>query len=67
MWNRNNFGNNFAQKKNGMYEETIKNLEKSKEILNQRLANKTISDAEYMQKVKELDAQIRKYKQVIGG
>ena len=67
MWNRNNFGNNFAQKKNGMYEETIKNLEKSKEILNQRLANRTISDAEYMQKVKELDAQIRKYKQVIGG
>ena len=67
MWNRNNFGNNFAQKKNGMYEETIKNLEKSKEILNQRLANRTISDAEYMQKVKELDAQIKKYKQVIGG
>ena len=67
MWNRNNFGNTFVQKKNGMYEETIKSLEKSKEILNQRLANRTISDAEYMQKIKELDAQIKKYKQVIGG
>ena len=53
-------------KKNGMYEETIKNLEKAKEILNQRLANKTVSDSEYTQKVKELDAQIQKYKTMMG-
>ena len=65
MWNN----NVFAQKRdgmNGMYEETIKNLEKTKEILNQRLANHTITDAEYMQKIKELNTQIERYKSKIG-
>ena len=63
--NVNNFGNMFNQKRSGMYEETVKNLEKSKEILNQRLANKTITDAEYMKKIKELNSQIEKYKSML--
>jgi uncharacterized membrane protein len=53
-------------KKNGMYEETIKNLERAKQILDERLANKTVSDSEYVQKTKELDAQIQKYKAMMG-
>lgn len=53
-------------KRNGMYEETIKNLEKAKELLDLRLANKQISDSEYIKKIKEIDAQIQKYKAVIG-
>jgi uncharacterized membrane protein len=53
-------------KRNGMYEETIKNLEKAKELLNLRLANKQISDSEYIKKTKEIDVQIQKYKAVIG-
>ena len=61
MWNN----NVFKQKQDGMYESTVKSLEKAKEILNQRLANKTITDDEYMKKVKELDAQIQKYKTMI--
>jgi len=66
MWNN----NVFAQRKDGatsMYQETIKGLEKTKELLNQRLANKTISDAEYMKKVKELNAKIEQYKSKLGG
>ena len=61
MWNN----NVFKQKQDGMYESTVKSLEKAKEILNQRLANRTITDDEYMKKVKELDAQIQKYKTMI--
>ena len=53
-------------KRNGMYEETIKNLEKAKELLDLRLMNKQISDSEYIKKTKEIDAQIQKYKAVIG-
>ena len=53
-------------KKNGMYEETIKNLEKAKQILDDRLAKGTVSDSEYAQKMKELDAQIQKYKTMMG-
>ena len=53
-------------KRNGMYEETIKNLQKAKELLDLRLMNKQISDSEYIKKTKEIDAQIQKYKAVIG-
>ena len=52
--------------RSGMYKETIKNLEKAKEILEQRLASKQISDSEYIKKSKEIDAQIDKYKSMIG-
>jgi len=61
IWN-----NDINAKRNGMYEETIKNLEKSKDILNDRLNNKTISNDEYVKKIKDLDAQIQKYKSMIG-
>lgn len=57
---------NVNAKKNGMYEETIKNLEKAKQILDQRLANKTVTDSEYARKAKELDEQIQKYKAMMG-
>lgn len=58
--------NSANTQKNGMYEETIKNLEKAKQILDQRLANKTVTDSEYAQKTKELEAQIQKYKAMMG-
>ena len=53
-------------KKNGMYEETIKNLEKAKQILDDRLAKGTVSDSKYATKMKELDAQIQKYRAMMG-
>lgn len=53
-------------KKNGMYEDAIKNLEKAKQILDDRLSKGTVSDSEYATKMKELDAQIQKYKSMMG-
>ena len=50
----------------GMYKETIRNLEKAKELLEQRNANKQISDSEYIKKSKEIDTQIEKYRNMIG-
>ena len=62
IWNTNNT-NDY---RTGMYKETVKNLEKAKELLDQRYANKQISDSEYIKKSKEIDAQIAKYKNMIG-
>ncbi len=45
------------------YESTIKNLEKAKELLDERLAKKQISEEEYIKKTKEINAQIEVYKQ----
>ncbi len=56
------WGNDVNNRMNSLYEETVKNLEKAKEILNKRLANKEISDSEYIKKVKEIDEKIKKYK-----
>jgi len=61
LWNT-----DLNSQRSGMYKETIKNLEKAKEILEQRLASKQISDSEYVKKSKEIDAQIEKYKSMIG-
>ena len=36
--------------------------EEAKEILDKRLANKEISDSEYIKRVKEIDEKIKKYK-----
>ena len=58
--------NDFNSQRNATYEATITNLEKAKDILNEKLEKKLISNEEYIKKVKEIEAQIAKYKQVIG-
>ena len=60
------FNTNLNDQRNGMYKETIKNLEKAKELLDQRFANKQISDSEYAKRIKEIESQIEKYKNMIG-
>ena len=58
--------NNINSQKAGMYKETIRNLEKAKELLDQRYAMKQISDSDYVKKSKEINAQIEKYKSMSG-
>lgn len=60
------FNTDLNAKRNATYQESIKNLEKAKEILDQRLQKKEISHDEYLKKAYELDTQIQKYKQIIG-
>jgi uncharacterized membrane protein len=60
------FNTDLNAKRNANYEYTIKNLEKAKELLNDRFAKKQISNEDYIRKAKEIDEQIKKYKQVIG-
>lgn len=50
--------------RNASYESTIRNLEKAKEILDDRYAKKQINDAEYISKSKEIVSQIEKYKKM---
>ena len=61
IWNT-----NLNDYKKGMYNDTIKNLEKAKELLDQRYANKQISDSEYVKRSKEIEAQIQKYQAMAG-
>ncbi len=51
--------------RNANYESTIKNLEKAKELLDERFAKKQISDSEYIRKSKEINAQIENYRKII--
>lgn len=60
------FNTDLNAKRNATYESTITNLEKAKELLNQRHERKEINDDDYIKKMKEIDEQIKKYKQVIG-
>ena len=62
IWDPNNINNQKA----GMYKETIRNLEKAKEILDQRYAMKQVSEAEYLKRSKEINAQIEKYRNLSG-
>ena len=62
IWDTNSINNQKA----GMYKETVRNLEKAKELLDQRFAMKQISDSEYIKKSKEINAQIEKYKSMSG-
>ncbi len=62
IWDTNSINN----QKTGMYKETVRNLEKAKELLDQRYAMKQISDSEYIKKSKEINAQIEKYKSMSG-
>lgn len=48
------------------YEATIKNLEKAKELLDQRFAKKEISNEDYIRKAKDIEKEIAKYKSMIG-
>ena len=59
------FKNDFNTIKNNNYESTINNLEKAKELLDERYAKKQISDSEYIKKSKEIVAQIEKYRNMI--
>ncbi len=60
------FNTDINAKRNATYEATIKNLEKAKELLEKRHFNKEISDSEFIKRSKEINEQIKKYKQVIG-
>lgn len=60
------FNTDINAQRNANYEASIKNLEKAKELLDKRFYNKEISNDEYIKKAKEIDAQIKKYKQVVG-
>ena len=57
--------NDFNSMRNANYESTIVNLEKAKELLDERYAKKQISDSEYIRKSKEINAQIENYKKLI--
>ena len=59
------FTTDLNAKRNSNYESTIKNLEKAKEILDERYSKKQISDSEYVSKSKEINAQIEKYRNMI--
>ena len=60
------FKNDFNSRRIANYEAAIKNLEKAKELLEKRYINKEISDSEYIKRCKEINEQIKKYKQVLG-
>lgn len=51
--------------RNSNYESTINNLEKAKELLDERHAKKQISDSDYVRKSKEIVTQIENYKRMI--
>ena len=57
--------NNFNAMQNNNYETTIKNLEKAKELLDERYYKKQISDSEYIRKSKEINSQIEHYRKMI--
>ena len=56
------FNTNINTLRNNSYESTVKNLEKAKEVLDERYAKKQISDEDYAKKSKEIVSQIEKYK-----
>jgi uncharacterized membrane protein len=59
------FKNDFNSMRNSNYESAISNLEKAKELLDERHAKKLISDDEYVKKSKEIVAQIENYRKMI--
>ena len=59
------FNTDLNAQRNNVYENTIKNLEKAKELLDERHSKKQISDNDYFRKSKEIDDQIEKYKSYI--
>ena len=59
------FRNDLNSMRNSNYESTIANLEKAKELLDERYAKKQISDSEYVRKSKEIVTQIENYRKMI--
>ena len=59
------FKNDFNSMRNSNYEATINNLEKAKQLLDERYEKKQISDSEYIKKSKEIVDQIEKYRKMI--
>ena len=56
------FSTDLNAKRNANIEITIKNLEKAKEILDDRFNKKQISNEDYIIKSKQIDNEIEKYK-----
>ncbi len=59
------FNNDFNSMRKASYESTIRNLEKAKEILEERHDKGQMSDNDYIKKSQEIDAEIEKYKGMI--
>ena len=59
------FNTDLNAQRNATYESTIKNLEKAKEILDERFAKKQISNEEYIKKSKEINSKIESYKNIV--
>ncbi len=60
------FNTNLNAQRNATYEATLKNLEKAKDLLNQRFENKQISNDEYIKKSKEIEQQIQNVQKMMG-
>lgn len=58
------FTNNLNAQRMSNYESAIANLEKAKELLDERYAKKQISDSDYIKKSKEINTQIENYKKI---
>ena len=56
------FTTNLNAQRNANYDSTIKNLEKAKEILDEKKKKKLISDSEYIKRSKEINVQIENYR-----
>ena len=59
------FNTDLNARRNATYESTIKNLEKAKEILDERFSKKQISNEEYIKKSKEINSKIESYKNMM--
>ena len=59
------FKNDFNSRRIANYEIAIKNLEKAKELLDERYAKKLISDDEYIKKSKEINSQMETFKRLL--
>lgn len=59
------FNNDLNARRNANYEATIKNLEKARELLEERYRKKQISDSEYIKRSKDINTQIDNYRKII--
>ncbi len=57
--------NDFKTRQNFSYKATIESLEKARDLLNKRYNNKEISTSEYVKRCKEIEDNIRKYKNLL--
>ena len=59
------FNTDLNSQRNNTYEIAIKNLEKAKELLEERHMKEQISDDEYVKKSKEINDKIEQYRKVM--